>query len=119
MKSADELSLRVNSDSSDAVLSALENALQDEWEPVALNASYGLARAGQRGVEALMRGLNSGSKPLIRLSGYGLAAAGPAAVQPLAEALQSFNPDTAAHAVFALGELRHYSEEVLPIFLPC
>ncbi|CAM4338673.1 HEAT repeat domain-containing protein [Paenibacillus alkaliterrae] len=89
-------------------------ALEDTFEPNALNAAYELARYGERGIEELLKGLHHDRVDVSRLSAYGLSAAGPAAIDGLTEALLSEREETVKHAAFALGELRHLAESALP-----
>jgi hypothetical protein len=86
---------------------ALERALEDAFEPVALNAAYGLARMGEDGREALFRALLHGEQRVSRAAAYGLAASpGDAAIGGLIQALASEREDVAFHAAHALGELK-------------
>jgi len=85
-------------------VAAMERALEDSFEPVALNAAYGLARMGEEGSEALLRALKHGSVPVSRKAGYGLSAAGLGVVRELTEAAGSEREETIVHAAFALGE---------------
>ncbi|GAA3408246.1 HEAT repeat domain-containing protein [Paenibacillus hodogayensis] len=108
---ADEAGLRVKasdrlavSGTSPDVLHALERALDDGFEPVALNAAYGLARSGEAGLEALLRALEHENVRVSRLAAHGLAASGDAALRGLLAALDSRREETVFHAVFALGE---------------
>jgi HEAT repeat protein len=88
--------------------------VEDAYEPVALNAAYGLARMGGPGIAALAEALAHESKLVSRTAVYGLTAAGPAAVQPLLAALRNEREDTISLAVFALGELGKSASEVVP-----
>ncbi|RKN83803.1 HEAT repeat domain-containing protein [Paenibacillus ginsengarvi] len=89
---------------------ALERALEDEFEPVGINAAYGLARMGDDGVEALLRALEHGEGKASRLAGYGLSVAGDAAIPGLTRVAGGADEDKVFYAVFALGELKGTSE---------
>jgi HEAT repeat protein len=104
VEAADRLAVLGASAAPYGAVSALEQALADAFEPVAINAAYGLARMGGEGVEALQRGLLHGEAKLSRLSAYGLSVADEASVDGLIEALGSESEDTVFHAAFALGE---------------
>ncbi|OPH58965.1 phytanoyl-CoA dioxygenase [Paenibacillus ferrarius] len=84
------------------------------FEPTAINAAYDLARRGQLGIEALLKGLNSDNEQVSRVSAYGLSVAGSGAVKGLTAALTSENKDIVVRAVFALGELRGLAAEAAP-----
>lgn len=92
----------------------LADALEDTFEPNALNAAYELARYGRRGVETLLSGLYHERTDVTRISAYGLSVAGTDAVDGLRAALKHEREETVLHAVFALGELRHLAECSLP-----
>jgi HEAT repeat protein len=80
--------------------------LEDESEPVMINAAYELARRGQLGVGALLSGLQHEATKVSRISAYGLSVAGEAAVEGLIQTLNSGTPEILVRAIFALGELR-------------
>lgn len=101
---ADRLAVLGASAAPYGAVSALERALADAFEPVAINAAYGLAHMGGDGVEALQRGLLHGETKVSRLSAYGLAVADEASVGGLIEALGSDVEELVFHAAFALGE---------------
>ncbi|PZE22862.1 phytanoyl-CoA dioxygenase [Paenibacillus xerothermodurans] len=91
----------------------LSAALEDSFEPNAINAAYELASAGQPGVEALLHGLAHENQHVSRVSAYGLSAAGSDAVEGLVSALHQTNVETAVNAVFALGELRDVAADAV------
>ncbi len=84
---------------------ALATHLADDFEPVALNAAYGLAGMGAAGVAALLSQLRSDDKATSRNAAYGLSAAGGTAVASLIETLSHAAEHVRGHAAFALGEL--------------
>lgn len=84
---------------------ALAARLADDFEPVALNAAYGLAGMGSAGVAALVAQLGSADKAISRNAAYGLSAAGDAAHAGLIETLSHPSEHARGHAAFALGEL--------------
>lgn len=94
-------------------IAAADAALGGGDEPAALNAAYDLARRGEAGIAALARRLAEGGT-VSRRASYGLAVAGGAAVPALAEALGGADADAAAHAAFALGELRGLAAGAVP-----
>lgn len=95
-----------------ATVQALNEALDDSFEPVALNAAYGLARKGEAGIQTLIAALSRG-EAVARNAGYGLSMAGLSALDPLTALLGSDpSDDAAASAAFALGEIG--SEQALP-----
>ena len=83
----------------------LSACLADEFEPVALNAAYGLAGMGAPGVAALVAQLRSEDKATSRNAAYGLSAAGEAAVAGSLETLSFATEHVRGHAAFALGEI--------------
>lgn len=93
---------------------ALTQALEDAFEPVALNAAYGLATMDEKGVQALLQGLHHDNPSVSLTSAYGLSVAGKPAVQGLIEALNSERTETVNNAAFALGELREEAAEAVP-----
>jgi hypothetical protein len=104
-----------NSRAADAArMNELSRALEDKFEPNALNAAYELARYGKQGVAALLAGLHHECVDVSRISAYGLSAAGPDAVEGLTAALEHEREETLYHAIFALGELNHNASSVLP-----
>ncbi len=84
---------------------ALAARLADDFEPVALNAAYGLAGMGTPGVSALVAQLRSDDKATSRNAAYGLSAAGEAAVAGLIDTLTHATEHARGHAAFALGEI--------------
>ncbi|MDF2723791.1 MAG: phytanoyl-CoA dioxygenase [Paenibacillus sp.] len=104
VEASDRLSVLGGAQVTTDVISALERAVQDSFEPVALNAAYGLARFGTAGAEALLRQLHSGESSAARSAAFGLAAADDTAVGPLIEALEDECEDTAFYAAHALSE---------------
>ncbi|WP_424767066.1 HEAT repeat domain-containing protein [Paenibacillus sp. sgz302251] len=104
-------------DKDEETIIALEAALEDKFEPARLNAAYELARYGDKGIEALLKGLHHELADTSRVSAYGLSAAGADALDGLMKALGAAREETVLHAVFALGELRHHAESALPRLL--
>ncbi|GIP33208.1 HEAT repeat domain-containing protein [Paenibacillus sp. J2TS4] len=96
---------------------ALARALEDAFEPVRLNAAYGLARMGEQGISALLQALQHEKKAISRTAAYGLSAAGDGAVAGLAAALESQRDEIAVHAAFALGELRQLAAPAVPALI--
>lgn len=84
---------------------ALATALTDEYEPVALNAAYGLAGMGRPAVDALVAVLESDHKHATRNAAYGLAAMGIPALNAVTERLTHPAEQTRGYAAFALGEI--------------
>ncbi|MEZ4729585.1 MAG: HEAT repeat domain-containing protein [Caldilineaceae bacterium] len=84
---------------------ALAGALADAYEPVALNAAYGLAGMGAPAADALLDALGSGHKDAMRNAAYGLAALGAPAVGGLVDRLAHPEEQTRGYAAFALGEI--------------
>jgi HEAT repeat protein len=93
---------------------ALAEALTDSFEPVRLNAAYGLAAMGTPGVEALLQALHHDDVNVSRAAAYGLAVSGAPAVDGLIAALSSDRFETVMHAAFALGELRDRAGKAAP-----
>ncbi|NOU94289.1 phytanoyl-CoA dioxygenase [Paenibacillus sp. LMG 31456] len=91
--------------------------LEDAFEPNTLNAAYNLATMGEAGIQALLQGLRHDNVKVSRTSAYGLAAAGSGAVAGLEAALAEDRVETVVHAVFALGELRHFATSAVPKLL--
>ncbi|MDF2725985.1 MAG: phytanoyl-CoA dioxygenase [Paenibacillus sp.] len=114
VRAADQLALLGGKAAAAGAVHALAQALEDPFEPVAINAAYGLARLGEAGVSALLQALRHESKHVARSAAYGLTAAGEQAVDGLTEALQSEREETVALAVFALGELQDKAASALP-----
>ncbi len=84
---------------------ALAARLADDFEPVALNAAYGLAGMGAAGAAALVAQLQSEDKATSRNAAYGLSAAGEAAAAGLIDTLSHPSEHARGHAAFALGEI--------------
>lgn len=98
----------------DRAIQDLAQALEDSFEPNALNAAYELATRGDKGREALQKALHHENIQVSRLAAYGLSVSGKGAVPGLQAALQSERDETIVHAVFALGELRHLAVASVP-----
>ncbi|OME81447.1 phytanoyl-CoA dioxygenase [Paenibacillus sp. FSL A5-0031] len=107
-------SLANTAEANEEKLAALATALEDSFEPNALNAAYELAKYGAPGVKVLLAGLHHERLDVSRTSTYGLSIAGSDAVSGLIDALDSDRSETVQHAIFALGELRSYAESALP-----
>lgn len=104
----DKLALYGDPAQQEAIIAALTGALSDAYEPVALNAAYGLNRWGQDGLAALLQAIVQPELASARAAGYGLSAADATAVQPLVELIGDphASAQTLSYAAFALGELR-------------
>jgi len=89
-------------------------ALENHYEPVALNAAYELACCGSKGVETLLNALHDDKSNVSRLAAYGLSIAGPDAIPGLISALTSSRTSIITRAIFALGEQRHLAKEAVP-----
>ncbi|GGD65901.1 HEAT repeat domain-containing protein [Paenibacillus nasutitermitis] len=83
----------------------LADALQDSYEPVRLNAAYGLAACGSAGAELLLNAVKDGEKPVAVSAAYGLTASGAYAEEGLIRLTKSDKELTVHLAAFALGEL--------------
>ncbi|WP_314588509.1 HEAT repeat domain-containing protein [Paenibacillus terrigena] len=114
---ADQLGLLRSNSSADEVVTALAKALEDAYEPVALNAGYALARYGDHGIQALLEGLRHEDRIVSLSAAYGLSVAGAGAVEGLTEALDSEREETVTRAVFALGELRELASDSVPLLI--
>jgi hypothetical protein len=90
------------------------NALEDDYEPVALNAAYELACCGKYGVQNLLSALHHEKANVSRLAAYGLSIAGKDAIPGLIIALNSSRTSTVIRAIFALSEHRHLAAEAVP-----
>jgi HEAT repeat protein len=96
------------------VISALEAALEDSFEPVALNAAYGLSQLGNEGIASLLKALNGESIDVSKTAAYGLSIAGEQAVKGLIETLHKGDEMARAHAAYALGHLYKVAGQALP-----
>lgn len=112
-QAADYIALLGKEAEAAGAVAALAQALEDPFEPVALNAAYGLARMGKAGTEALLAGLKHDHMRVSRTASYGLSAAGEAAVPGLLQALESERVETVVHALSALGEKQLRSREAV------
>jgi HEAT repeat protein len=112
VRSADQLGL--SGKGTQEVITALTKALHDPFEPVALNASYGLARQGEAGIDALIEALQVESPAVSRTAAYGASSAGIAAVKGLVNMLESGRKDAVGYAAFALGEIGERAAEAVP-----
>ncbi len=90
-------------------------ALEDDYEPVALNAAYELACCGNEGVQTLLSALQNGNGNVSRVAAYGLSIAGADAIQGLISVLENSRSSTVMRAVFALSEHRHLAAEAVPV----
>lgn len=105
-------------------IAALTNSLYSDNETEALNASYGLAAAGEEGIPALIDGLKHSAPDVVhplkysvtRVSAHGLAAAGAPAIPALIEALDATyeNGDVRGQVAYALGEMREAAAQAVP-----
>jgi len=105
-------------------LAALELAVEDQHEPVSLNAAYALATLGSGGIQALHRIMRRGDGSnhadgrlffdegqewhighAVRSAAHGLVAAGPDAVPGLLELAVDGHELGRRYAAFALGEI--------------
>lgn len=98
-------------------VAALAEQLQNEREPIALNAAYDLACSGKSGVNALLNALQHEDVSVSRMAAYGLSVAGKDAVEGLVDSLGRDRTETVTHAVFALGELGPLASEAVPTLL--
>ena len=110
LAAADELGL-LGMGAADAI-PALAARLGDDYEPVALNAAYALARMGEGGIRALIGGLQGADKDTARNAAYGLAAVGKPAAAALVEQLEHSAALTRGYAAFALGEIELAGSDV-------
>jgi HEAT repeat protein len=110
VKATNALGMLGKTSAEGGAVQALEEALNDPFEPVVINAAYGLARMGAAGVQALIGALGHESVAVNRAAANALSVAGSAAVDRLRETLSGNNRKAASYAVHALGELRHLSE---------
>ncbi|MEK3722259.1 HEAT repeat domain-containing protein [Paenibacillus sp. FSL H8-0034] len=112
VRAADQLGLSGNG--SNEVMNGLTQALYDDFEPVALNAAYGLARLGEAGIDQLLKALLDDSVHVSRAAAYGASSAGKAAVKGLMHILDSENVQAVGCAAFALGEMGEAAAEAVP-----
>ena len=112
LRAADELGL-LGAAAADAI-PALTAALDDEYEPVAINAAYGLANMGEPAVVALTQALKAPSKDAARNAAYALSAIGPVAAPALAELLDFEAEAARGYAAYALGEIGQVAPEIVP-----
>ncbi|MCZ7648645.1 MAG: HEAT repeat domain-containing protein [Planctomycetota bacterium] len=83
----------------------LAKALNDSYEPAALNAAYALAAIGEPAVAAVGQVFLNAEPPARLNATYALAAMGREAVPALLEALRHADASVRTHAAFALGEI--------------
>jgi len=87
-------------------------ALEDKFEPTALNATYELARRGK--YEELLEALHHDNVKVSRLAAYGLSVSGKETIPGLISNLDSGRIETVIHSIFALGEHRELAESAVP-----
>ena len=104
-------SKKVGTDAAAAV-SALVDALADNYEPVRRNAIYALGAIGEPAVKPLIDALDSEKEafdmePILHIcdAAHGLAATGAPAVSELITVLQDERENVRASAAYALGEM--------------
>nr|WP_253957949.1 HEAT repeat domain-containing protein [Metabacillus halosaccharovorans] len=85
--------------------------LQDQFEPIALNAAYELARRGKH--EELFDAIQSENVKVSRLAAYGLSVSSKEVIPGLIENLKSRRVETVIHTIFALGEQREQAKEAV------
>ncbi|SFL44322.1 HEAT repeat [Paenibacillus sp. 1_12] len=112
VRAADQLGLSANG--SNEVITGLTQALYDDFEPVALNAAYGLARHGEAGIIQLLKALQDESIHVSRAAAYGVSTAGKAAVNGLIDILDSEDIKAVGGAAFALGEIGDAAAVAIP-----
>ncbi|GAE29390.1 HEAT repeat domain-containing protein [Alkalihalobacillus hemicellulosilyticus] len=88
--------------------------LENNYEPIALNAAYELASCGKYGVQSLLTALQHENGNVSRLAAYGLSIAGKDAIPGLILALDDSRTATVIRAIFALSEHRHMAAEAVP-----
>ncbi len=109
---ADAIGL-LGEDASDAI-SALSQALHDDYEPVRLNAAYALGAIGEKAVPVLIENLVSENGQARRKAAYGLAAVGAPAVPALIEVLAHENDDVRVEATYALAQIGNDANPAVP-----
>ncbi len=118
LRAADELGL-LGQVAGDAI-PALVAALDDDYEPVALNAAYALAGMGGEAIAPLTDVLRTSfqtgglSKDAARNAAYALTALGPVAVPALAGLLSHESELARGYAAYALGEIGPAARPVAP-----
>lgn len=95
----------------DASIQELTMEMQDQFEPIALNATYELARRGKH--EELFDALQSENVKVSRLAAYGLSVSSKEVIPGLIENLESRRVETIIHSIFALGEQREQAKEAV------
>ncbi|MBW7458753.1 HEAT repeat domain-containing protein, partial [Paenibacillus sepulcri] len=103
-EAANQLGLHADEDAG-RVRRLLEAALQDSYEPVRLNAAYGLAADGTAGTAILLDAIRNEDKKIAEAAAYALSASGPSAAEGLIGLLDDGKELTVNLAAFALGEL--------------
>ena len=91
----------------------LSDCLDDDYEPVRLNAAYSLGAIGEAAVPALIEKLESGNGTTQRMAAYGLAAVGAPAVPALCEALEHENDEVRHQATYALAQIGSDAEPAI------
>lgn len=112
---ADEIGL-LGENATDAI-SALSQALHDEYEPVRLNAAYALGAIGEKAVPNLIKNLVCDNGQVRRKAAYGLAAVGATAVPSLIEVLDHENDDVRVEATYALAQIGNDANTAVPALI--
>ncbi|MCX6048618.1 MAG: HEAT repeat domain-containing protein [Chloroflexi bacterium] len=118
LRAADELGL-LGQAAGDAI-PALVAALDDDYEPVAINAAYALANMGPDAIAPLTDTLRASfqagasSKDAARNAAYALTALGPDAVPAMAGLLSHESESARGYAAYVLGEIGPATLPVVP-----
>ena len=102
-RAADELGMF--GESAAEAIPCLIRALQDNYEPVRLNAAYALGAIGEPAVPQLIETLSTEDDVMRRMAAYALAAVGEPAVPALSEALQHTEDAVRVEATYALAQI--------------
>ncbi len=102
-RAADELGMF--GESAAEAIPRLIQSLQDNYEPVRLNAAYALGAIGEPAVPRLIETLSTEDDVMRRMAAYGLAAVGAPAVPALSEALQHTEDTVRVEATYALAQI--------------
>ena len=111
LRAADELGL-LGQAAGDAI-PALVTALDDDYEPVALNAAYALAGMNADAIIPLTEALHAPSKDAARNAAYALATMGSLAVPALAKLLSHDAEAARGYAAYALGEIGPAARDIV------